>query len=87
MNREQFEATLRQENVTVIEKYRALHEGEVCDHYELRIKHEGAFGFPAAFIDTCITLPDGLAYKWLFLEERAAQKGVVLPRPSQLKRL
>jgi len=87
MNREQFEATLRQENVTVIEKYRALHEGVVCDHYDLRIKHEGAFGFPAAFDDTCVTLPDGLTYKWLFLEERAAEKGVVLPRPSQLKRL
>jgi hypothetical protein len=87
MNKEELEATLQQENVTVLEKYMALHDGTECQHYRLRIARTGAFGFAAADIDTCVTLPDGLTYKWLLLEERAAKKGVVLEPPSKLKRL
>jgi hypothetical protein len=87
MNKEELEATLLQENVTVLEKYTALYDGVECQHYRLRITREGAFGFAAADIDTCVTLPDGLTYKWLLLQERAAKKGITLESPSKLKRL
>ena len=87
MNKNELENLLRHESVIVIEKYKAMCEGAVCDHYNLKIKHEGAFGFPAAIIDTCVTLPDGKTYKWYAIKERAQSKGIELCKPSELKRL
>jgi hypothetical protein len=85
MNAEEFASCLRRENIEVLERYQALCEGSMCLHTRLKVKYEGCFGFPAALIDTCVTLPDGITYKWWIIQDRAHKRGETIGTPSEMR--
>jgi len=88
MNKDEFEALLKQENVELVEKSLMVFEGSMCPYYKLKVKYEGAFGFPAAAIEHWVTKEDKLTYSWSELSDRAEKAGKPpLGKPSEMPKL